>query len=49
LVASPDGKKVIRIEGSATPASAEALGRQLAQEALAQGAKTLISKLEIGD
>ena len=42
LVASPDGKDVIKIAGNATPASAEALGRQLAQDVLAQGAKALI-------
>jgi hydroxymethylbilane synthase len=42
LVASPDGRRVIRVSGSASIASAQALGGQLAVEALAQGAKELL-------
>lgn len=42
LVATPDGQQVIRVSGSAPIESAQALGRRLAAEALAQGAKELL-------
>ncbi|NJN95472.1 MAG: hydroxymethylbilane synthase [Anaerolineales bacterium] len=42
LVASPDGCRVIRVNGSAPLDSAQELGRQLAAKALAQGAKELL-------
>ncbi|GAB4452044.1 MAG: hydroxymethylbilane synthase [Anaerolineae bacterium] len=42
LVAQPDGRRVIRVSGSAPVESAQDLGRQLAAEALAQGAKELL-------
>lgn len=43
LVATPDGRRVIRVSGSAPSEAAQALGRQLAAEAPAQGAKELLS------
>lgn len=43
LVARPDGRRVIRVSGGAPLESADELGRQLAAEALAQGAKELLS------
>jgi hydroxymethylbilane synthase len=43
LVATPDGRRVIHVSGSAPSESAQTLGRQLAAEALAQGAKELLS------
>jgi hydroxymethylbilane synthase len=42
LVAGPDGRQVIRVSQSSPPESAQALGRQLAAVALAQGAKELL-------
>lgn len=42
LVASPDGCRVIKVNGSAPLDSAQELGRQLAAKALAQGAKELL-------
>ena len=39
VVASPNGQRVIRVSGSASIELAQALGRQLAAEALAQGAR----------
>jgi hydroxymethylbilane synthase len=42
LVASPNGRQVIRVEGSDAIKAAEVLGGQLAEEALAQGAKKLL-------
>ncbi len=42
LVARPDGRQVIRVAGSAAPAEAVKLGRQLAAEALARGAAELL-------
>lgn len=46
VVTSPDGRRVIRVSGSAPIESAHALGQQLAAEALDQGAREL---LNIGD
>lgn len=43
LVATPDGRQVIRVSGSAPMESAQTLGRQLAKEALAQGARELLA------
>lgn len=43
LVAAPDGRQVIRVSGSAPVEAAQTLGRQLATEALAQGAKELLA------
>lgn len=43
LVASPDGRRVIRVSGIAPVKSAPTLGRQLADEALAQGANEFLS------
>lgn len=43
LVATPDGRQVIRVSGSASLDSAQTLGRQLAAEAMAQGAEELLS------
>jgi hydroxymethylbilane synthase len=42
IVASPDGRQVIRVAGSAPISEAERLGRQLAAEALARGAAQLL-------
>ncbi len=42
LIASPNGQRVIRVSNSGPVDSALALGRQLAQEALAQGAGELL-------
>ena len=42
LVASRDGKKILRFETSGDPAAAESLGRELAARALAAGAAALI-------
>jgi hydroxymethylbilane synthase len=42
LVASPDGRQVVRVAGSAPIPEAERLGRQLAAEALARGAARLL-------
>jgi hydroxymethylbilane synthase len=42
LIASPDGQQVIRVNRSGPVDSALALGRALAQEALAQGAEELL-------
>lgn len=42
LIAQPDGRRVIRVSGTAPLESAQDLGRQLAAEALAQGAKELL-------
>lgn len=43
LVASPDGRRIIRVSGSASVESTRQLGRQLAEEALAQGAGSLLN------
>jgi hydroxymethylbilane synthase len=43
LVATPDGRQIIRVKGQAPVESAQALGQQLAVEALAQGARTLLT------
>jgi hydroxymethylbilane synthase len=43
LVASPDGSGVTRVSGSASCEAAQALGRQLAEQALAQGARALLT------
>jgi hydroxymethylbilane synthase len=43
LVASPDGSRVTKVSGSAACAAAQALGRQLAEQALAQGARALLT------
>jgi hydroxymethylbilane synthase len=42
LVARPDGRQVIRVSGSGSVSAPAALGHQLAQEALAQGARELL-------
>jgi hydroxymethylbilane synthase len=42
LVASGDGKKVLRFEASGDPTAAESLGRELAARALAAGAAELM-------
>ena len=42
VVASPDGRQLVRVAGSATVSEAERLGRQLAAEALARGAAQLL-------
>ncbi len=42
LVASGDGKKVLRFQASGDPAEAESLGRELAERALAAGAAALM-------
>lgn len=43
LVANPNGQQVIRVEGSDSLKAAGALGGQLAEEALARGAKKLLA------
>jgi hydroxymethylbilane synthase len=43
VVASSDGRQVVRVAGSAPISEAERLGRQLAAEALARGAAQLLS------
>jgi hydroxymethylbilane synthase len=42
IVASPTGQRVVRVSGKAPLESAQALGQQLAQEALAQDAEELL-------
>ena len=42
VIASPTGQRVIHVSGSAPVELAQALGRQLAAEALAQGARDLL-------
>lgn len=42
VVASPDGRQLVRVAGSAAVSDAERLGRQLAAEALARGAAQLL-------
>jgi hydroxymethylbilane synthase len=42
IVASPDGRQVVRVAGSAPTSDTERLGRQLAAEALARGAAKLL-------
>lgn len=44
LVAAANGRQIIRLNGSAPVESAEALGRQLAAEAIAQGARELLTE-----
>ncbi len=43
LVASPDGHQVVKVHGRGPIESAQALGQQLAEEALAYGARELLS------
>lgn len=43
LVARPDGRQVIRVSGTGPVSAPAALGHQLAQEALAQGAQELLA------
>jgi hydroxymethylbilane synthase len=43
VVASPNGRRVIRLSSSGPIEAAQALGEQLAAEALAQGAKELLN------
>jgi hydroxymethylbilane synthase len=43
LVASPQGKDVIRVNGCASPAEATALGRELAAQVLERGARALLN------
>ncbi len=45
LVISPDGKKAIKVTGEGT--DAEKLGKELAQQAIAQGANEILSLLSI--
>jgi len=47
LVASPDGRTVIRREGRAMPAEAEQLGLRLADELLRDGAADILAALEV--
>jgi hydroxymethylbilane synthase len=42
LVAAPNGRRLIRVTGSAPIADARRLGQQLAAEALARGAAQLL-------
>lgn len=44
MVASPDGRQIIRVNGSGPVESAQALGRQLARDALARGAANLLNQ-----
>jgi hydroxymethylbilane synthase len=46
LVASPDGRRVIRLSRSGPLEAVQMLGKQLAAEALAQGAKELLLNFE---
>lgn len=43
LVSSPDGQHAVRVSSDGHMTEAEQLGRHLAQEALAQGARKLLS------
>ncbi|MEN9490591.1 MAG: hypothetical protein RJA63_1040 [Pseudomonadota bacterium] len=45
FVASPDGLAMLRAEGSAVPAQAQALGARLASDLLAQGADRILAAL----
>jgi hydroxymethylbilane synthase len=44
LVASPDGREIVRGKVSGPPTDAEALGNQLAQELIAQGAGQILAR-----
>jgi hydroxymethylbilane synthase len=46
LVAAPDGGQVIRVKGRGPIESTQALGQQLAEQALAQGARELLTNQE---
>ena len=46
LVASLDGRRVLRGRTTGAPASAELLGQKLAQELLARGAREILSEIE---
>ncbi len=48
LVASPDGKRVIRVEQSGLAADAERIGAMLAEQLLAQGGKEILERLGAG-
>jgi len=43
VVASPDGRRVIRVAGSGAVSAAQEIGYQLANEAISQGAQALLS------
>ncbi len=45
FVATPDGERIVRSEGSASPADAAALGARLAEALLAQGAAEILARL----
>jgi hydroxymethylbilane synthase len=45
LVGTPDGRQVLRAEGRAPAAEAEALGERLADELIAQGADAILADL----
>lgn len=45
FVATPDGGRIVRAEGGAPTIQAEALGRRLADELLAEGADTILAAL----
>ncbi len=45
LVASPDGKSVVRSQKNAHPSMAETAGRELAEELLNQGAEEILRKI----
>ncbi len=46
FVASIDGQRMVRAEATGTPRSADALGRELAQHLVAQGANKILAELE---
>ncbi len=45
LVGSPDGQRILRVEGQGQPADAEALGTALAEELLSRGAGAILAAL----
>jgi hydroxymethylbilane synthase len=45
LVGTPDGSRILRAEGRALGAEAQALGERLADELLAQGADAILADL----
>lgn len=49
LVASPDGKRVLRSEQSGATADAEYLGSELAEQLLARGGREILERLGIED
>jgi hydroxymethylbilane synthase len=48
MVGQPDGSEIIRVEGEAGRADAEALGTRLAEDLLARGADAILKAVYAG-